>query len=77
MERNVSAGTIKKTDRCQKNFQCLTSMDNVCEVEYLVKHNVLSIVCKYTDKCNYQSFEEGMLICNCPTRRELNRKYRI
>jgi hypothetical protein len=77
MKRIVSAGTIGKTNHCQKNFQCLTDLDGVCEVEYLVKRNILSIICKHTENCNYQSVEKGLLICNCPTRLELNRKYRI
>ena len=77
MKRVISASTIKKTTKCRKGFQCLNSLENVCEVEYLVRQHVLLIVCKKSEGCNYWKLENGLQICKCPTRLELNRKYRI
>ncbi len=80
MKFEISSDTIKRTTKCSDNFSCLSGKkDCLCEVENDCESNSSAVFVQPQEKkgCNYKmDFGYGW-ICNCPTRKTLNRKYSI
>ena len=77
MEKLVDDVCILKTKECHKNFECLMCENQSClkmKVDRYLSGNVLFINC--TDKLCYYNMSFGnVVICNCPTRKEIFNKY--
>ena len=67
------------TTDCTNDFICLKGEDSCCaqsKVEHSVSSSILFINCE-NDSCTYQTSFGFAKVCNCPTRKEIYRKYRI
>ena len=78
LQIKVKKETIKKTTKCEKNFACLSSKNQVCcKVEYRINGSVLFINCFNKGYCNYKMFLGDSFICNCHTRKKIFSIYGI
>ena len=79
MKITVDKKIIQKTTKCEKNFSCLKDNGKpICEVEFLLSDEVLILKCKESSKCSYQKpFDLSTVICTCPTRNEIYKKYSL
>ena len=80
MEIVISDQILSETKECPRKFSCLKTVQDkdhkVCEVSDANGENVLFLKTKRTAECPYQiSFGES-LICTCPTRYAIHKKYR-
>ncbi len=67
---------IRQTTLCSKNFGCLKNQTCISnEVESFVNEKVLFLTCTEKGCPYYMSFGYST-ICNCPTRKEIVRKYK-
>lgn len=69
---------LKKTTRCNKNFECLNNGSSpCCKVDYCVNGLVLFVEKNDCFYCNYRMNFGDSIMCNCPTRIEIFKKYSI
>ena len=75
MEIEIDLDIIKKTNFCQKDFDCLKNPNHVFkQVDRLVDWKVLFVHC--TERgCTYYMDFGGATVCNCPTRQAIYKKY--
>jgi len=77
MAKIIDDNIILKTKECSKEFECLRADDHAClktKVDRFISGNVLFIDCN--DKfCHYYMNFGNSVICNCPIRKEVFRKY--
>ncbi len=73
----VSADTLKKTEKCRNNFACLDGKDNcLCEIEDSFDSRVLFVKAG-NRPCDYKMSFGYSYVCNCPTRKELYSRYKV
>ncbi len=79
MPLHISTHTLEQTKKCPFSFECLEDATrNVCPISIYIEKNgcILSKVknhaCLYRTRMGHSS-----IVCNCPTRHELYRRYRI
>ncbi len=72
----VNNEIIKKTTKCKKNFRCLSGETPLCKVEERMGE-VIFIMCKEHDPCQYRSYFGYSQVCTCPVRKELYSRYKI
>ncbi|MDT8316716.1 MAG: hypothetical protein RQ824_01845 [bacterium] len=76
MKIEISKETLEKTNRCQKNFSCLSgARKDMCVVG--PDDMELLVICKSDEKCGYKTPLYDKIICACPTRKELLERYDI
>jgi len=68
---------LNQTDRCEGNFSCLDGDDScLCEVDQIINDSLLYIKPSQNISCEYKvSFGYTTYYCNCPTRREIYKRY--
>ncbi len=79
MNLTASEQTLRCTDRCNKNYACLSGDTScLCRVEdcadgriHFIKHPGTPVHCSYMMSFGYS------YTCNCPTRKELYNLYRV
>jgi hypothetical protein len=69
----------KNTTKCKKVFKCLADNNyKLCKIIESVRDNVFFIECLGVKPCIYKiSFGYSSYVCNCPTRKEIYRKYKF
>ena len=75
-ELRIAESILKSTDRCLKNFACLTDRECLCEIsQYLNSNHII----KYDKNkpCRYKVSMGNTIICSCPTRKEIYYRYNI
>ena len=78
MQYEISQETLKKTEKCPRDMQCLKEGGTpLCKVENLVKGNGVFVKQNGAAVCLYRMPFGGSLICHCPTRFELADKYKM
>jgi len=79
MQLAVDETILEETTRCHRNFACLANNDNVyCEVEKCMAGRILIMKSLTREYCNYRMFfGHSYVICDCPTRREIYKKYNL
>jgi hypothetical protein len=79
MEIEISDDILQSATRCQQDFSCLSGQtSHLCKVKYAVGLTVLFIEKPVDDKpCGYQASFGYHLVCNCPVRNEIYRRYKI
>jgi len=78
MEIEIPGVVLKNTNRCKKNFSCLScEKKDLCEVQEFVGGEVLFIRSKDDQFCDYMMPFGNRFICGCPTRKEIFRRYKI
>ena len=72
----INQATIDKADSCSKEHRCLACEEGtLCHITSAPMGEVLFIECKEDSICSYQmSFGDGM-VCTCPVRKEIYKKY--
>ena len=70
---------IKCTTECGKDMPCLSDKDyHLCKVVRATSGDVIFIECLEDSLCNYRMpFGFSSFICNCPTRKEIYKKYGV
>lgn len=78
LQIKIKEETIKKTNKCNKKFACLSTNNQVCcKVEYRTNGSFLFIYCSNNKHCNYIMTLGNNYICNCPIRKEIYNRYCI
>ncbi len=74
----ISEEILKKTDRCRKNFACLSGEGTeLCKVELCVEDKIHFIKCMDRKPCGYRIPFGYSYVCICPVRKELFNLYKI
>ncbi len=77
-EMKLDEKILNETFRCEKTFDCLKNKDHVyCKVENSSFENILFVKCLSADVCSYKTSFGTSFMCNCPTRNEIFKKYRL
>jgi hypothetical protein len=66
---------LDKTVHCDKDFDCIKNNNICCNVESCVSNEVHFVECREKNSCSYKMTFGHSYICNCPTRKEIYRKY--
>jgi len=77
MKKIIDDIIILKTKKCSKNFECLlfeTQTGLKKKVDRVVSRDVLFVHCNERI-CHYYLSSGNSVICNCPTRKEIYKKY--
>jgi hypothetical protein len=79
MEIQIDLRIAAQARRCKKQLVCLTGdLKNLCKIRDIAP-NVLHLVEDADEqKCGYQvQFGHNALVCLCPVRREIYKRYRM
>ncbi|MBN1842476.1 MAG: hypothetical protein JW883_09390 [Deltaproteobacteria bacterium] len=78
MGYSVSEEALKRTNKCAKNFSCLSGkMVGLCEVERFFSLQIVLVNKVNKDSCDYARLVDDYWFCTCPVRAELNKRYGI
>jgi len=72
----IHKSILEETVHCRKDFECLKNDNSLCitkKVENCVDGRILFLKCN--EMCSYKMTYGNSAICNCPTRKEIFRKY--
>ena len=76
MKFEIDKGILKATDKCRKNFSCLDGDKGcMCEIEDHFNNTIHFIKPLDTGICDYRMSFGYSYICNCPTRKEIYKRY--
>ena len=74
----ISEDALKNTTRCEKEFSCLSGdSECLCKVEYCVDDSVLFVGGRVNSTCRYQMSFGDRIICSCPIRKEIYKRWKI
>jgi len=74
---NVDQAAINKTDKCRNAYSCLSGgKECICSVKDSFNGTVLFINPRDTNICSYMMSFGYSYVCNCPTRKEIFKKYK-
>jgi len=77
MKYVVDRITLRITTKCNKDFICQTDKpNNLCKIEVRKFNFVISIHCLEKAACNYKISIGNAIVCGCPARAELYKKYK-
>lgn len=75
-ELEIDEKTRKGSFKCHRNFACLTNKGQTCcKIEEGRSGRVLFAKSLNKELCSYKMFLGSSLACNCPTRKEIYKKY--
>jgi len=74
---HIDDSILEKTDRCIKNFACLTDRKCLCEISLCFNKNNLIIKYDKNKPCKYKVSMGDTILCSCPTRKEIYDRYNI
>ena len=78
MNIKIDEKTIQKTTYCKHNFGCLSGNKRfLCEVKGCMGYNMVKIKPKLAFDCTYHVSFDYLSLCNCPTRIEIYKRYRM
>jgi hypothetical protein len=77
MQYNISQDIINNTTKCNRNRECLDGKNCYCEVERIINDQVAIVNRLRASECNYQTHFGSIILCSCPVRIELSRKYGV
>jgi hypothetical protein len=81
MTYDVDRHVLDLTTECADHFSCLSGEDTcLCEVEKIIGTDGGLLYIKHNSNirsCRYELFYGDSFICNCPTRKEIYRKYDV
>jgi hypothetical protein len=78
MKFQMGADIINRTLECEDNFSCLDDDKTcLCEATEMINNKLLFIKPVKNNSCNYMESFGYSYYCNCPTRNELYKLYRI
>jgi len=78
MRLKLDEKTINETVKCHRNFICLTDKSQIhCKAEEYTTGSVLFGKGHEKELCNYKMFIGPLFACNCPTRKEIYKKYNL
>ena len=78
MEIEIPDDIIRKANKCEKNFRCLSGeIEKLCRVLCFIKNDIYFVKCQGEADCLYLETFEKTVLCNCPVRKEIYRKYKV
>lgn len=78
MHYHIDPEILKKTEKCGNNFSCLNGAENcLCEVDHMVDGKLLFIKPRNKINCDYKTSFGYSYYCNCPTRKEIYKLFKI
>lgn len=78
IDLEIDEKTLHETSQCHRDFTCLTNNDKACcEVEKCLARNILLMKNLDKEYCNYRMFAGAYVVCGCPTRKEIYKKYNL
>lgn len=73
---NINESTIRSTTSCDRDMQCLQDVNKpLCDVDYCVMDEVFFVNCLTNKRCGYRFNFGYNLICTCPVRKEIFKRY--
>ena len=74
----INEETIAKTTDCMNSFACLSNPRQIqCEVESQINDALIFVKCQKNCFCPYKMAFGNFFTCNCPTRMEIYKKYKL
>ncbi len=79
----ISEDILQATKKCTDKYICLEIYrENLCQLEVEMEYKTTIYICKHEGSCNYKlnynKLESGdFLLCTCPTRIEIYKRYKI
>ena len=73
----IDESILQRTDRCKKNFACLTGEECLCEIGQDLYGNNPAIIYDRNKPCQYKVSMGNTMLCSCPTRKEIYALYNI
>jgi hypothetical protein len=77
MKLQISEQILNDTTRCRKNFICLTEIKSLCKIKYCLSGKSFIIKPEKHKPCSYMVFIENVVLCSCPIRKEIYKKYNV
>lgn len=77
MKLQISENIINDTTRCRKHFMCLTEVKSLCKIKYCLNKKSYLVKPEKHKKCSYMVFADNIVLCSCPTRKEIYNRYNI
>lgn len=77
MKLQIPENIINDTSRCRKDFTCLTEGECLCNVKHCLNRKSYLINPDQCPQCNYRVSTGSVLLCSCPTRKEIYNRYNI
>jgi hypothetical protein len=77
MKLKISENILNDTTRCRKNFVCLSERDCLCEIKYCFDGKSFVIKPDKNIICPYKVSMVTLMLCSCPTRKEIYKRYNI
>ena len=72
----IDESTLRSTTECDKGMQCLHGANRpLCEVDYSVMDEVFFVHCLNNKRCSYRINFGYNLMCTCPIRKEIFKRY--
>ncbi len=73
---NIDESTVKSTTNCDKGMQCVHGVkEPLCKVDYCVMEKVFFVKCLNNKRCSYKISFGNSLMCTCPIRKEIFKRY--
>ena len=66
---------LDRTTNCQQKLACFNEENSICKVIRCIDNRVLFVDCPECSVCKYKVPFGNLIICNCPTRKEIYYKY--
>jgi hypothetical protein len=77
MKLQISENIVNDTTRCRKNYICLTEIDSLCSVKYCLNGKSFVIRPDKNKPCSYMVFIGDVVLCSCPIRKEIYKRYNV
>ena len=78
MELYINEDIKCSASACSYNHKCLGwEKEKFCQVTSTINDNMIYINCQYDKDCNYKHNINDRILCTCPVRLEIYRKYNI
>jgi hypothetical protein len=73
----IDESTVKSTTNCSKGMPCLDGVKKtLCEVDECVSDEVFFVKCLNNKLCSYRINFGYDLMCTCPIRKEIYKRYK-
>ena len=78
MKFEIEKDILDSTDKCKIGFSCLNgTQECFCLADSLISDKLLFIKSEKINVCDYMTSFGYSYFCNCPTRKEIFRRYKV
>ena len=78
MKFEIEKDILDSTHNCKTGFSCLNgNQECMCQADSLISDKLLFIKSEKINVCDYMTSFGYSYFCNCPTRKEIFRRYKV